>query len=336
MEKYRASNFELLRTVAMAMVLAVHLDGASVGLPAPDGIASFGAQDWWRAAVESLAIVCVNSFTLISGYFGIRARVGGAIKFLAQCAFYAVGLYTVAAVAGFVTWSWTAWLESWMVLTHTDLWYVPAYMGLYLLSPFLNAAVSSLSRKAFGWWLGAFVVFNLWCGWWWGATFNPTGYTLVQLIMLYLIGRYVRLHTGEISVRSARAGLAVYLGSAAITALMSACLVPAKVYAYNAPWVMAASVGLFLAIGGMRMGSSRFVNWLGAGAFAVYLIHKNPMVWGGVIKPTAMKIWQHGSLLEYTVFTLASIVVIYLFCATADWVRRRVFSLIGKWLGNYM
>ena len=64
----RQSNIELLRIVSMLMVLAVHVDGASLGLPEPMGdIASLTARDVWRIIVEAVAIIGVNSFTMNSG-----------------------------------------------------------------------------------------------------------------------------------------------------------------------------------------------------------------------------------------------------------------------------
>lgn len=111
---------ELLRIVSMMMVLAVHLDGASLGLPDLGGNpAGATARDWWRLAVEALAITGVNCFTMISGYFGIRLTVRGAVRFLLMCAFYSVGIYSVLApLAGSFTWR--GWAESWLVLTHTE------------------------------------------------------------------------------------------------------------------------------------------------------------------------------------------------------------------------
>ena len=71
----RQSNMELLRVVSMLMVLAVHIDGASLGLPRLGGnLGAMTARDAWQLVTEALAIVGVNCFTLISGYFGIRLR----------------------------------------------------------------------------------------------------------------------------------------------------------------------------------------------------------------------------------------------------------------------
>ena len=36
-----------------------------------------------------------------------------------------------------------------MVLTHTDLWYVPAYFCLMIISPMLNAGMDALTKRMF-------------------------------------------------------------------------------------------------------------------------------------------------------------------------------------------
>lgn len=164
--KPRQSNMELLRIISMLMILAVHIDGASVGLPSPDGdFGSLTVRDIWRIAVESVAIIGVNSFVMISGYFGIRLRWRGVLSFLFECAFYSVGIYTVVTLAYPDRFSWTGWMESWMVLSHTNLWYVPSYFGLMLLSPVLNAGMDALPKRTFMGVLVLFLLFNMWCGW---------------------------------------------------------------------------------------------------------------------------------------------------------------------------
>lgn len=326
--KERQSNMELLRILSMAAVIIVHLDGASVGLPTPGGFSAASAADWWRIIVESVVIVGVNCFTLISGYFGIKARIGGFVRFTLMCMFYSVGLYMLSAFAPRVSWSWTAWIESWMVFTHTDLWYVPAYLLLYLLSPMLNAAVENLPLKKFGLWLGLFIAFNVWAGWLWGANFNPTGYTPVQLIMMYLIGRYIKMWLTERhpAPRRLRVGSAtVYAAMTAATGVIALWMEPVKVYAYNSPWVIASSVALFIMFTTFSF-TSRSVNRLARGAFAAYLIHKNPAIWGGAMRPLAVEIWQYGSLILYSVFTLIFTAAIYLGATAIDAVREWLFG----------
>lgn len=324
--KERDSNFEALRVVAMCMVVVLHLDGAAVGLPTPAGPWAAQARDWWRLAVEAGAIVGVNCFTIISGYFGIRLSWRSVARFLGVCAFYSVGVTTVVMLMK-GEWHWGRWGEAWMVLTHTDLWYVPAYFGLCLLAPLLNAGLDALSRRQLTWTVAAFVAFNCYCGWWHGGRFNPTGYTIVQLVMMYMIGgymrRYVDFHRDAVRLRTWAA--AVYVWMAMAVTFMGLFCRSAFTFAYNSPLVMAESVGLFIVFGTLHL-RSMLVNRLAAGAFAVYLIHKHPMIWGDYLRPLMNRLWHTTTLAEYTALCLLITAGIYLACAGIDHLRRRVAS----------
>lgn len=335
----RQSNLELLRILSMMAVIMVHLDGASVGLPTPGSLSAVSAPDAWRIVVESLTIVGVNCFTLISGYFGIRARIAGLLKFSAMCIFYSVILYSLSTLAPRGHWDWQAWGQSWMVFTHTDLWYVPAYLLLYLVSPFLNSAVDNLSLRRFSLWLSLFVIANVWCGWMWQANFNPTGYTPVQLIMMYLIGRWISRALPAMSRligsrHLQRASMALYLVAVAVTAFTAVWIQPTMAYAYNSPWVILSSVAIFTFFALLPLGTSSVINSLAKGAFAAYLIHKNPAVWGGIVRPTALQVWNYGSLTVYTGFTLAFTVAVYLGSSLADSFRRLLFRKFESLFDN--
>lgn len=324
----RQSSFELLRIVSMAMVLVVHLDGASLGLPEPGGdIVAMSVRDWWRLVVESLTIIGVNCFTLISGYFGIRTSWRGLLKFAATCLFYSLGIYLGLVVTGLLPWQWNDFADAMMIFSHTDLWYVPAYLGLYLISPVLNAGVENLDKSRFKWCLIAFVAFNLYCGWWWGAQFNATGYTIVQLIMMYLIGRYIGRYGMFFTTWNKHYYLLAFLLCSGAITLQAVFCSAAWTFAYNSPLVVLSSVAFFQWIGSMRF-DNRIVNTLAASSFAVYLFHKNPLIWGNIIKPASIYMWQEFSLLTFTVFVLLAVVVIYLFTLLID--RVRIF-LLSKW-----
>ena len=73
----RQSNFELLRIVAMIFILILHVDHLSFGFPSTQEIAASPFSAFLRTWLETIAVVAVNSFVLISGYFGIRYRWSG-------------------------------------------------------------------------------------------------------------------------------------------------------------------------------------------------------------------------------------------------------------------
>lgn len=329
--KPRQSNMELLRIISMLMILAVHIDGASVGLPSPDGdFGSLTVRDIWRIAVESVAIIGVNSFVMISGYFGIRLRWRGVLSFLFECAFYSVGIYTVVTLAYPDRFSWTGWMESWMVLSHTNLWYVPSYFGLMLLSPVLNAGMDALPKRTFMGVLVLFLLFNMWCGWWWHGSFNPAGYTLVQLVMVYMTARYIRLHISIESVRHRRnAIIAVYALSLVAIAVSAVCLPPERAFAYNSPAVLLSTVSFFLVFAALRFRSPA-VDYIAKSAFAVYLIHKAPLVWCLVMRPAVCHLWSTLSLPLFTFAAVGIAIGFYLLAMVIDPLRRLLFNFLSR------
>lgn len=68
----RESNFELLRIIAMFMVLVLHADFQALGEPTRADIISSPLTSSLKVFFEMASIVAVNVFVLISGWFGIR------------------------------------------------------------------------------------------------------------------------------------------------------------------------------------------------------------------------------------------------------------------------
>ena len=328
----RKSNIELLRIISMLMVLAVHADGAALGLPQLWGdLSSVTTYDLWRLAIESVAIIGVNCFTLISGYFGIKFQWRGIAAFLFECAFYSVGIYTAAALIYPDIFSWRCWVESCLVLTHTDLWYIPAYFALMFLSPVLNAGMSTLNRRQATIVLGLFLIFNVWCGWWWQGEFNPTGYTLVQLILVYMIGRYLSIHVDSTLVHNKRNILVtIYIVSTLCIFMTSVFMDSLQAFAYNSPFVLLSTISLFLIFTTLKI-RSKIINYTARSAFAAYLIHKAPLVWGNIMKPCV--IWLETSLpgWAFLIAVCGVIIGFYLIAMAIDPVRRSLSrAVLGR------
>lgn len=271
------SNIELLRIVSMAMVLAVHFTGAAFGLPSPDDLSSPTAMMLGKNVVETLTIVGVNCFILISGFFGIRATWKGLLGFTFTCLFASVVVFMLYSVeSGF---SWGFLWESVCIYSCTDLWFVPAYLVLYLLSPVLNAGLKSLDRRKLFLFLGGLLFVNVYLGWMRGGKVNPYGYNEMQMILMYSIGWLLRRELPALSAISVKGWIAVYLVCSAGTFFTAFFLPSRETFAYNAPFVIMASVSFFLIFAVMRPFHSKAVNWVASSAFMVYLLHKPPFIW---------------------------------------------------------
>ena len=70
--KVRDSNFELLRIVAISMVLILHADFFSLEGPSAADIMSDLSGSSMRILIQALTISAVDIFVMISGYYGIQ------------------------------------------------------------------------------------------------------------------------------------------------------------------------------------------------------------------------------------------------------------------------
>ncbi len=310
MSKKRQSNIELLRIVSMMMVLIVHFDGAILGLPTDVTISNFtNLGTTFKLAIESFSIIGVNCFVLISGYFGIRFSARGAIKYTGWCMFYAVGTYAVMSIIKPEIFSWQQLGLSFLVYSHTDLWFVPAYFGLYILSPLLNKGIKAFNKSQFTWLIIGILWLNIYLGWLMNSNINPTGYNLMQMLMLYLIGRYIAKTEMPRHTKSSYAFVLWIMFVILIVA--SNLIMPTnKAFAYNSPFVMGASICFFLLFSTFSMGAKPFINWIASSAFAVYLLHKSPVVWIQ-IKSLVLGWSNKDSYFIFSLKCIAAILIIF-------------------------
>ena len=147
----RQANFELLRIIAMFMVVILHWNTNS-GLLLDVGSPVTGAGVW-SLVTESVCIVAVNVYVLISGYFlsSCTFSFRRVAQVLVQTLFYTVLIPPVLALVGVLSWSevlnpYHIW-NSIFPVQSGHYWFVSAYVVLCLLSPFFNAGLETLSPK---------------------------------------------------------------------------------------------------------------------------------------------------------------------------------------------
>lgn len=269
----RQSNFELLRITAMLLVLAVHANFWVLGEPTAAQLQSAPLATATRLVLESAALVCVNVFVMISGWFGIRPTVRGFCRFVGTCLFYSAGFYAAVVVLGKDTLTLGGVIDNTLLLGR--LWFVWAYLILYLISPLLNRLIASCSTRALGCIVAGYLILETATGWIWECGVFLSGYSAASFAGLYLLAAWMR----RLSLRRAAAWL--YPAAVAANALLMAALMLGGAEnldiatAYSNPLTIAASAGLLIFFAEMKMPSYRTINVVASSAFAVYLIHTN-------------------------------------------------------------
>lgn len=323
----RQSNMELLRCVAMFLVLVVHSDFGALGVPTAASFADSPLAETWRVLVEAVGLMCVNLFVIISGYFGIRLTLRSACNFLFQVLFWAVTPYLLLAALGLVPWSWSTFGDRW--LFGSDYWFPQVYATLMLVAPALNAYADSVPpRRLAGLLLAMLVVTGLLGGTdVWQIAYRR-GYGLASFVTLYLFGRYARLSRLPMRVSPFTSLMVALIATLATAyAIIISILFTNGSEAtgrcisiftsYDSPFVLVASMAVAVAFARLRF-HSRIVNWLGASAFSVYLIHANPHVMNAYFfHPVRIICHTHSPLVAPLLIT-AFLLAVYLACILLD------------------
>ena len=278
MSQPRQSNIELLRLLSMLGVLTVHADFGALGWPDHAEFVESGIYCVLRCFVEAFALMSVNVFVLISGWFGIKFRWKGLSNLLFQCFFFFFGIYAVCVAVGVREFGFRGIYECLML--GGNAWFVKAYIGMYLFAPVMNAFIEHSDKLTLRRVLISLFAFQTIYGWMsQGAEFIEDGYSAFSFSLLYMLARYVRKYRPGWSRFRLGADLLLYVCCSAVTGTMFTLSVamdkPVIInyfFAYTSPFIIAAAMYLMLAFTKFSF-TNRLVNDIAASCFAVYLFH---------------------------------------------------------------
>ena len=191
----RQSNMELLRLVAMMMILVMHMDYGAFGLPTAESVEQAPMTTFGRIFVEHLCLVAVNVYVLISGWFGIRPKMKSFVRLMLQVATYSIIITGAFLLLGKTTFK-IGYVTD-MLIIGKQYWFVVSYLLLYLVSPILNTFVEHSSKREFQWMLLVFFGFQFVYSWIFGLEEFAGGYSALSFMGLYLLARYVKIYENE-------------------------------------------------------------------------------------------------------------------------------------------
>lgn len=197
MNNIRKSNIELLRIILMIMIIGLHYLFWSMG-----GALQFtniGTINWYLIRIiESLFIVAVNCFILITGFFMIKKekfKINKIIKIILELTLYSMILYIVSFSCGIQQFSIAGLIKSAIPLLNNEYWFFKIYIILYCLIPFINVSLVKLTKERYIKLLIILIIcFSIWDSIVPYKIISDGGYGIVNFITLYCIGGYIRLH----------------------------------------------------------------------------------------------------------------------------------------------
>lgn len=285
----RQSNIELLRIVSMLGVIVLHYNNTEIG-----GALLFasGVNKGILLFLESIFICAVNLYMLISGYFLCcknTRKIARTIELLIQVILFQIGFYALGIFLKQNTFSVEGLLESFI----PNNYFVILYIVCFLISPYINVLLKRLGKKqSFQMLTILLITFSIWptvvdvlkeiTGKTWfglssiGIEGSQNGYTIVNFVLLYCIGAYLRLYMEKnYKYTSLLATFGIIVAVICVWAIINDMrgIVGGSAWEYCNPFIITEAVLLFMIFQKLPMKHNRVINSLSKGAFTVYLLH---------------------------------------------------------------
>lgn len=332
----RKSNIELLRIVAMFMIISSH----------------FSLYTNWNLnnepISENIKVMMFSPFGtagaviffMITGFFSIRINKPTiTIKQLlkkeyrkignvwAESLTYSIGSTCVIYVLGYSI-SKSQILTSVLLFTRNEYWFISAYVFLCLLSPFLSTLVKQLNLPDYLRLLGILALLLILA-----AFGNVLITNLLLAITGYLVGGFFKLYptyTTRISGKCVLIfNIGVYLIGEISIFLLSYAGIPHGHQGHftSGAFSVIFAAGVFLMFLNLQIKFSRIINFVASTVFSAYLITENVVVRGVLWNDTFdIGVVQHSILFPF----LGILIVIIIICGAIiiDTVRKVLLIMI--------
>ena len=277
----------------------------------------------------ALCIIAVNLYALLTGYLCINRRwnIQRYVELWITVCFYSITLFIPVILIG------EQMLGIRSTLLHINpctsgYWYFNAYTGLFVIIPFLNKGLNSLSQRDYRNLTILLLLIYSFLGCWKPDHIAQNGYNAIWLIILYVVGGYIKLHRPTIPawilIGLAMSGMLVNFSLEFNNSTIARNLL----WSYASIFTFMASFAVFLLSIKISIRSKRlttFLKWAAPSAFGVYLIQCHPFIWqklANILKPLAKQ-------LEYSWwFIPVAGVLLYALGTLLDWIRIQLFILL--------
>lgn len=345
----RNYGLDLLRMFAMFLIAMLHILGQGGVLNA-----AFSDADKYDAAwlLEIGAYCTVNCYALISGYVGLNStfRYSGIIMLWLRVLFYTV---SITAIFYFVMPQALInsentkdmffiisekWDNALFPVSTKQYWYFTAYFFCYFFTPILNKAVHTLERRQLKRALIAIVgiisIPALYTGN--DAFWTSRGYSAIWLIVLYLVGAYMKKYN-SFSYIGKFSALYGYFASIILTWTVKIVLTeklpeftrPGLLVSYTSPTIIASGIFLFIFFKNLNPPKffCKIIAFLSPLAFSVYIIHVHPLVWQHLMKDWFRPLADLPTPLM-ALAVIGAALGLYLACSLIDILRHYLFKLL--------
>lgn len=361
--KKREMNFELMRILSMLMIVFWHVVCMN-GRADSNALINHttGLTNWLLNVMYILAIVHVNSFVIISGYFNYNKEFSKKqfFKVFNASWFYRTLFAVVFCFLGLETLGSISFFKQAFPLDITyNYWYINCYLLLYLLTPFLNLfikhATQDIHRKYL---IVSFIIFCIVPSITGQTTVSTNGFNIVNFCMLYLLGAYLKkypltenIHFKNFSQKKIRnISIALFfccgftnimLDQYAISLIDAGSgflnfignILSSFVCNYNNPIVVIQSAAYFIFFSTLKIKNkllNQTIQSIAPLTLGVYLIHFNAYVREYLYKWLGLYNVDYIYPKEIIIKVIISVFLIFIVCIFIEKIRQVTINSISK------
>ena len=328
----RKTNFELLRIVAMIMILFHHL--ALHTTFRFDNSLSLGKM--WVDFINIGGQVGVTIFVLITGYFMVssdKIKLQKIIKMWLQLVFYGLTLYCVLSLFKVTNISIGGILHTFMPVADAQWWFMSTYFVLYIFSPCINKMLNNIDKKTYKTYLIIGFIFFSIIPTILGKSFESNN--LVWFVFLYSVGAYIRLYESDFQKtnRTYIVGIFIFVFIAYLIKILFRYIpiyfvasIGNRIYLLQSFAIFGIGLFIFLLFRQLNIKENKFINKMAAVSLGVYIIHDNNYIrsflWNNLVKTMR---FDSFALVMYSIF---AVILVYAVCGIIEYIRMNYLEKI--------
>ena len=287
----------------------------------------------WTHAVESVGIIGVNVFVLISGYFLVEQRkinVRRVINIILTLMFYNCLFFAIGCSTGAYKFSVSELVYAVIPFMAGRKWFVETYIILLLFIPAINKLIEATDRREHRFIIAIqLAIFSVWPSVLPSPPITDRGYGIINFLTLYFIGSYIRKYFDKKTSRTKL--LLIFFVCYCIT-----CISSVLPYLSDREWdycylpnIIAAAAALYYFLR-LKEKKIKIVNKIASTTFGVYLIHATLY-----LQPVIYHKWMKtdmfvDSYLQLPHFVLC-VTIQFMVCAFIDYIRQKLWNpTVGK------
>ena len=325
-------KFEILRIISMVMIIVTHYSGHG-------GLANIETMSINKLIGIFLTIsgnVGVNLFVFISGFFLYKSKfkVKKLIKLELEILFYSVSFYIINLIINMnklnnmdllkIT------INSVFPVFRGLYWFPTIYIGLYLLSPFINKLIKRMERKNYK---ALLIILFI------GISLIPTSMfsgRIMLFIYLYLIAAYISKYDISIFKNKNWKNIIMAIVPYVLTFIIKVAsiyidnenisqFISEYIMAHASVFMLLTTFSIFMAVKNSKInGNNKLVFTLGETSFAVYLVHDNlyfrEILWNGIFHTSE---FFYANIFILIIHIILCVIIIYAFGTFIELFRKK-------------